>query len=67
MPDPATLRDSTEILLPESTFEGIEDELEDRFTLTVHAHGDDRVRLIGSPVEIQAVSGYLARNGIGVQ
>lgn len=65
MPDAARLRDSTQILLPESTFEGIADELESRFTLTVRWE-DSQVRLIGSPTEIKDASDFLTRNGIAV-
>jgi hypothetical protein len=66
MPDAAMLRDSTQILLPESALAGLRDELEARFTLTIRCE-DDFVRLVGSPVEIKAASEFLARNGISVQ
>jgi len=66
MPTPARLRDSTEILLPESAIEGIREELEERFTLTILAE-DCRVRIIGSPVEIKGASDFLARNGVAVE
>ena len=65
MPDPARLRDSTEILLPAAAIEGIRDDLEERFTLTIFRE-ECRVRIIGSPVEIKSASDFLARNGVAV-
>jgi hypothetical protein len=65
MPDPARLRDSTEILLPASAIEDLREELEERFTLTI-LREECRVRIIGSPVEIKGASDFLARNGIAV-
>jgi hypothetical protein len=65
MPDPARLRDSTEILLPRESIEGIKEDLEERFTLTIRQE-DCRVRIIGSPVEIKDASDFLARNGVSV-
>lgn len=66
MPDAATLRDSTQILLPESALEGLRDELEERFVLTFLSE-EARIRIVGSPVEIKQASNFLARNGISVQ
>jgi hypothetical protein len=66
MPTPARLRDSTEILLPKTAIEGIREELEERFMLTILAE-DCRVRIIGSPVEIKGASDFLARNGIAIE
>jgi len=66
MTDAATLRDSTQILLPKSALEGLRDELEERFVLTVRSE-ESRVRIVGSPVEIKQASDFLARNGISVQ
>ena len=66
MPSPARLRDSTEILLPESAIDGIRHELEERFTLTILSE-ECRVRIIGSPVEIKGASDFLARNGVTVE
>jgi len=63
MTDLARLRDSTQILLPLGALEGLRNELEDRFTVTVSCE-KRRVRIIGSPVEIKAVGDFLARNGI---
>jgi len=56
-------RDSTQILLPAGALNGIRDELESRFTVTVRTE-DERVRIIGSPVEIKDVGDFLAMNGI---
>jgi hypothetical protein len=66
MPDAAMLRDSTQILLPEAAIEGLRDELEERFTLTILTE-ETQVRIVGSPVEIKAASQFLSRNGISVQ
>jgi hypothetical protein len=65
MPDAARLRDSTQILLPQTALDGIRDELEQRFMLTIRCE-DAQVRLIGSPTEIKSASDFLARNGITV-
>lgn len=66
MPDAAMLRDSTQILLPESAIEGLRDELTERFMLTILKE-EARVRIVGSPVEIKEASQFLTRNGISVQ
>jgi len=66
MSDAANLRDSTQILLPESALDGLRDELEERFVLTFLSE-EARVRSVGSPVEIKQASNFLARNGISVQ
>jgi len=66
MSDAANLRDSTQILLPESALDGLRDELEERFVLTFLSE-EARVRIVGSPVEIKQASNFLARNGISVQ
>jgi len=65
MSDPTRLRDSTEILLPAGALEGLRDDLEERFTLTIRTEGR-RVRIIGSPVEIKGASDFLARNGVSL-
>jgi hypothetical protein len=65
MPDAGRLRDSTQILLPPGTLDGIQDELESQFVLTIR-HEGDRVRIIGSPVEIKDASNFLTRNGIAI-
>ncbi|WP_226023393.1 hypothetical protein [Halomicrobium salinisoli] len=58
-------RDSTQILLPAAALDGVRDELEERFTLTVHREGS-QVRIIGSPVEIKRASDFLAMNGVNL-
>ena len=65
MTEVARLRDSTQILLPESAIEGLQEEIASRFVVTVRSE-QRRVRIIGSPVEIKDVSEFLARNGITV-
>jgi hypothetical protein len=65
MTDVARLRDSTQILLPATALEGLQEELESRFVVTVRAE-QRGVRIIGSPVEIKDVSDFLARNGVTV-
>jgi hypothetical protein len=65
MTDAARLRDSTQILLPEETLQGLREELESRFVVTIRAE-KRRVRIIGSPVEIKDVSDFLTRNGVTV-
>jgi hypothetical protein len=65
MTDVARLRDSTQILLPATALEGLQEELESRFVVTVRAE-QCGVRIIGSPVEIKDVSDFLARNGVTV-
>ncbi|WP_410765270.1 hypothetical protein [Haloferax sp. DFSO60] len=66
MPDPAMLRDSTQIVLPCDMLDPIREELEAEFTVTVFPHGDGMCRIIGSPVVIRAVNDFLARHGISV-
>ncbi|WP_306052165.1 VNG_1110C family protein [Natronococcus wangiae] len=66
MPEPSQLRDSTQIVLPRETVEGLEPQLDDEFTVTVFPEGEDHYRIIGSPVEIKNASEYLARRGINV-
>jgi hypothetical protein len=65
MSDVARLRDSTQILLPSGTLDGLRGDLEEQFTVTVH-RDDQRVKIVGSPVEIKMVSDFLARNGVTV-
>jgi hypothetical protein len=65
MTNAARFRDSTQIRLPSDALAGLRAELDDRFVLTVREEGN-RVRLIGSPTEIQAASGFLARHGVVV-
>ncbi|MFC7133373.1 MULTISPECIES: hypothetical protein [Salinibaculum] len=63
MTEVARLRDSTQILLPPGALDGLREELESRFVVTITREADG-VRIIGSPVVIKDVSGYLARNGV---
>lgn len=64
MSNAARLRDSTQIVLPREIVEDLEPPLDDEFTVTVVPEGDDRCRIIGSPVEIKDASDYLSRRGI---
>jgi predicted component of type VI protein secretion system len=65
MTDVARLRDSTQILLPKAALEGLREEIESCFVVTVRAE-QRQVRIIGSPVEIKDVSNFLTRNGVTV-
>jgi hypothetical protein len=64
MPSPGTLRDSTEIRLPQATMREVRDDLETEFTVTIVEEGSGTFRIIASPVVIQSVSRFLARRGI---
>ena len=65
MSDPSTFRDSTQIVLPESTLEGLDADLEEEFVVSVFEPEDaEVVRVIGSPVVIKEVSDFLARQGV---
>ena len=65
MPDPSSLRDSTQIVLPCRALDGLCDRIHEQFTVTV-VETDGYYRIIGSPVEIKATSNFLARNGVAV-
>jgi len=65
MSEVARLRDSTQILLPDSALAGLRVDIEDQFMVTVRYEGC-RVRIIGSPIEIKNVSDFLARHGVAV-
>lgn len=65
VPTPASLRDSTQIVLPCETLDEIEEEIEEQFVVTV-VRGEP-CRIVGSPVEIKALTEYLARRGISVE
>lgn len=67
MPDPSTLRDSTQIVLPRDTLAEYETQLDEQFTVTIFPEDDDYCRIIASPVEIKAVNDFLARNGVSVR
>ncbi|MGM0606377.1 MAG: hypothetical protein ACQETB_12000 [Halobacteriota archaeon] len=64
MPDPSRLRDSTQIVLPRDALDGMRDRLESEFTVTIFEADCGICRIIGSPVEIKAVSDFLSRHGI---
>ena len=66
MPDPASLRDSTQIVLPHGALQGIRDDLESEFVLTLYAEDDESIRIIGSPVEIKGASNFLSRHGVSI-
>ncbi len=70
MPDPSRFRDSTQIVLPWEAFEGVHDEVETQFTVTVVdtdcAHASGCARIIGSPVEIKQVNAFLTRHGVSL-
>ncbi|MFC6975947.1 hypothetical protein ACFQL1_16630 [Halomicroarcula sp. GCM10025709] len=63
MADANRFRDSTQILLPAGALNGVREELETQFTLTVREEGN-QVRIIGSPVEIKDAGDFLAMNGV---
>ncbi|MEF8791903.1 MAG: hypothetical protein V5A61_17370 [Haloarculaceae archaeon] len=65
MTDPSSLRDSTQIVLDHGVLDGVREEIEAEFTVTVH-EAERTVRIIGSPVEIKAVTRFLARNGVSL-
>lgn len=65
MSEAVRFRDSTQILLPEESLNGLREDLSERFMLTI-SEEDAHVRLIGSPTEIKDVSAFLTRNGIAV-
>jgi hypothetical protein len=72
MPDPARLRDSTQIVLPCELLDGMREELQSEFTITIYTDDDaDReeelCQIIASPVEIRHVADYLTRHGISVR
>lgn len=65
MVDPSRLRDSTQIIVPRSAYEGIREEIHDRFTVSVVEY-DAAARIIGSPVEIKQLNAFLTRQGISL-
>lgn len=66
MSGPSSFRDSTQIVLPCDTLDDVREALEEEFTVTVFSR-DGYCQIIGSPVEIKAVSDFLARHGVAVQ
>lgn len=65
VPDPASLRDSTQIVIRRDALCGIREELESRFTLTI-VEREGRCRIIGSPVVIREVGDFLVNRGVSV-
>ncbi|HMB49964.1 VNG_1110C family protein [Natronoarchaeum rubrum] len=63
MPDPSRLRDSTQIVLPTEDLDGLREEIESRFVVTIVPEGE-RLRIIGSPVEIKEAGEFLAKHGV---
>ncbi|KAB1189019.1 MULTISPECIES: hypothetical protein [Haloferax] len=66
MPSPGTLRDSTQIVLQYDLLDDVREEIEAEFVVSFHEHTPETCRIIGSPVEIRALSDYLARQGISL-
>jgi hypothetical protein len=66
MPDPAQLRDSTQIVLERDVLAGLDADVTDRFTVTVARVDDDHCKVVGSPTVIKDVTAFLARNGVPV-
>jgi len=64
MSDPSRFRESTQIVLPAETLDGLADEIDQRFTVTII--DGDCCRIVGSPVEIKKTNAFLARNGVNV-
>jgi len=65
MPDAATFRDSTQILVPQYALDGLQEALEARCTVTIIEDGPRR-RIVGSPTEIKTASAFLTRHGVSV-
>lgn len=65
MADPSRLRDSTQIVLPPATLQGLQTDLESKFAVTVFEECEF-VKIIGSPVAIKDVSSYLSRQGVAI-
>ena len=66
MPDASTLRDSTQIVLSRDALDSLDASLDDEFVVTVVSESDARCRIIGSPVEIKAVTEFLTKRGINL-
>ncbi|GAA0251552.1 hypothetical protein ACFFQF_02575 [Haladaptatus pallidirubidus] len=64
MPDPARLRDSTQIVLPRDALGGIRRELERQFMVSIVPFEEEYLRIVGSPVEIKQASKFLGRHGV---
>jgi len=65
MPNPASLRDSTQIVLPSRSLNGLREQITAEFTVSIVESGNV-CRIIGSPVEIKAVSAFLSRQGLNI-
>ena len=65
MATPSRFRDSTQIVLPWDTLDGLRHDLESEFTVTVHDEGCT-ARIIGSPSVIKEVSDFLVRQGVSL-
>ncbi|WP_266076446.1 VNG_1110C family protein [Haladaptatus caseinilyticus] len=66
MPDPARLRDSTQIVLPRDALSGIRRELERQFMVSIIPFEEGYLRIIGSPIEIKQASQFLGRHGVSL-
>ncbi len=66
MPNPSRLRDSTQIELPARSLDGLRDQVEAEYTVTILQDDPAQCRIVGSPVEIKAVSSFLSRHGISL-
>jgi len=66
MSDASRLRDSTQIIIPTEALDGMREDIQAEFTVTV-LDADGHTRIIGSPVVIKRVSTYLARHGVSVR
>lgn len=65
MSDAGWFRDSTQIILPRGSLDGLRADLEQEFTLTL-VERTDTIRIIGSPVEIKSAGEWLVRQGVAV-
>ncbi|WP_049970997.1 VNG_1110C family protein [Haladaptatus cibarius] len=66
MPDPARLRDSTQIVLPCDALGEIRRELERQFIVSIVPLGEEYCRVVGSPVEIKQANKFLGRHGVSL-
>ncbi|WP_049936869.1 VNG_1110C family protein [Haloplanus natans] len=66
MSGPERLRDSTQIVVPCESLDGIRGDIESEFAVSVFTTGEGMCRIVGSPVEIKDVGQFLARHGVNV-
>jgi len=66
MSNPSRLRDSTQIELSSQTLDGLREQVEAEYTVTILQPDPSQYRIIGSPVEIKAVSSFLSRHGVSL-